>query len=26
VEELLRGHLPALPETPAYGCVIMREI
>jgi len=26
VESLLEGHLPALTETPAYGCAIMREI
>jgi peroxiredoxin len=26
VEALLHGHLPELTETPAYGCVIMREI
>jgi peroxiredoxin len=26
VEALLQGHLPELPETPAYGCVIVREI
>ncbi|RPI92577.1 MAG: hypothetical protein EHM40_12610 [Chloroflexi bacterium] len=26
VEALLHGHLPELPETPAYGCVIVREI
>ena len=26
VEELLKGRLPALVETPAYGCAIVREI
>ncbi len=26
VESLLEGHLPALTETPAYGCTIVREI
>ncbi len=26
VEDLLEGHLPALAETPAYGCAIVREI
>lgn len=26
VEALLRGHLPALGEAPAYGCAIVREI
>jgi len=26
VEALLEGHLPALTETPAYGCTIVREI
>jgi len=26
VEALLEGHLPALMETPAYGCTIVREI
>jgi peroxiredoxin len=26
VEALLRGHLPGLAETPAYGCTIVREI
>lgn len=26
VEALLHGRLPELPETPAYGCVIVREI
>jgi peroxiredoxin len=26
VEALLDGHLPALTETPAYGCAIVREI
>jgi peroxiredoxin len=26
VESLLEGHLPALTETPAYGCAIVREI
>lgn len=26
VDALLQGHLPALPETPAYGCAIVREI
>ncbi len=26
VEALLHGRLPALSETPAYGCVIVREI
>lgn len=26
VEALLAGRLPALPETPAYGCAIVREI
>ena len=26
VEALLEGHLPALTETPAYGCAIVREI
>jgi peroxiredoxin len=26
VEALLEGHLPPLPETPAYGCTIVREI
>lgn len=26
VEALLAGHLPALAETPAYGCTIVREI
>ena len=26
VESLLDGHLPALGETPAYGCAIVREI
>ncbi len=25
VEALLDGHLPSLTETPAYGCVIVRE-
>lgn len=25
VEALLAGHLPALTETPAYGCTIVRE-
>ncbi len=25
VEALLDGHLPALAETPAYGCAIVRE-
>lgn len=26
VEALIDGHLPALTETPAYGCTIIREI
>jgi len=26
VEALLDGHLPALEQTPAYGCAIVREI
>jgi peroxiredoxin len=26
VEALLEGHAPALAETPAYGCTIVREI
>ena len=26
VEALLEGHFPALTETPAYGCTIVREI
>jgi len=26
VESLLAGHLPALTESPAYGCAIVREI
>jgi peroxiredoxin len=26
VESLLKGHLPALTESPAYGCTIVREI
>ncbi|RPJ24671.1 MAG: hypothetical protein EHM33_17070 [Chloroflexi bacterium] len=26
VEAVLHGHLPELAETPAYGCVIVREI
>ncbi len=26
VEALLEGHLPALTESPAYGCAIVREI
>ena len=26
VEALLEGHFPALAETPAYGCTIVREI
>ena len=26
VEALLEGHLPALTDTPAYGCTIVREI
>jgi len=26
VEALLHGHCPEPPETPAYGCVIVREI
>lgn len=26
VESLLEGHSPALTETPAYGCAIVREI
>lgn len=26
VESLLAGHFPALTETPAYGCTIVREI
>jgi len=26
VESLRNGHLPALTETPAYGCTIVREI
>ena len=26
IEALLHGRLPALSETPAYGCVIVREI
>ncbi len=26
IESLLEGHLPALTETPAYGCAIVREI
>ena len=26
VESLLEGHLPALTESPAYGCTIVREI
>jgi peroxiredoxin len=25
IEALLRGHLPSLAETPAYGCAIVRE-
>lgn len=25
VDALLNGHLPALAETPAYGCAIIRE-
>jgi peroxiredoxin len=26
VESLLEGHLPALAESPAYGCTIVREV
>lgn len=26
VEALLAGHLPALTESPAYGCTIVREV
>jgi peroxiredoxin len=26
VESLLAGHLPALTESPAYGCAIVREV
>jgi peroxiredoxin len=26
VESLLEGHLPALTESPAYGCAIVREV
>ncbi len=26
VEALLEGHLPALTESPAYGCTIVREV
>ena len=26
VESLLEGHFPALTESPAYGCAIVREI
>jgi len=26
VESLLEGHLPPLPESPAYGCTIVREV
>ena len=26
VEALLEGHLPALTDTPAYGCTIVREM
>jgi hypothetical protein len=26
VDALLEGHLPALTETPAFGCAIVREI
>ncbi len=26
VESLLAGHLPALTESPAYGCTIVREV
>jgi peroxiredoxin len=26
VESLLKGHLPALTESPAYGCTIVREV
>jgi hypothetical protein len=26
VESLLKGHLPALTESPSYGCTIVREI
>ncbi len=26
VEALINGHFPALTETPAYGCTIIREI
>jgi peroxiredoxin len=26
VESLLNGHLPALAESPAYGCTIVREV
>jgi hypothetical protein len=26
VGSLINGHLPALTETPAYGCTIVREI
>jgi hypothetical protein len=26
VEALLKGSLPAISETPAYGCTIVREI
>jgi peroxiredoxin len=26
VESLLKGHLPALAESPAYGCTIVREV
>ncbi|WKZ37590.1 MAG: redoxin domain-containing protein [Anaerolineales bacterium] len=26
VESLLEGHLPALAESPAYGCAIVREV
>ena len=26
VESLLKGHLPELTESPAYGCTIVREV
>ena len=26
VESLLKGHLPALTKSPAYGCTIVREV
>jgi hypothetical protein len=26
IEALLHGHSPLVPETPAYGCAIVREI